>query len=274
MLSRIPENFQRAKSCGQKAWHKNPTSGLSGPRCRNCRLCTGQTDRGNPTVLPSYIITATPPKCVHNLVLSQSSAHIPLLLLIKIPRIDILKNTPSILCRTMFINKAKSLKTSHLLNSPSLRSLPSRHPLRPPRMSSARNPCPTEELVRSWSKCSLLGPYLVGVATRAFFLRTVTIVWKEIYKLPVTSRYYGKGNGTPLQSSCLENPRNRGAWWAAVHGVTQSRTRLKWLSSSSRYHRPMAPFLFPGICSHQRTSWKFLLRGYFRLFGLWLQTRL
>ena len=37
----------------------------------------------------------------------------------------------------------------------------------------------------------------------------------------------------PLQCSCLENPRDRGAWWAAVYGVTQSRTRLKWQSSSS-----------------------------------------
>ena len=41
------------------------------------------------------------------------------------------------------------------------------------------------------------------------------------------------GNGTPLQYSCLENPRDRGAWWAAVYGVAQSRTRLKRLSSSS-----------------------------------------
>ena len=37
----------------------------------------------------------------------------------------------------------------------------------------------------------------------------------------------GEGNGNPLQYSCLENPRDRGAWWAAVFGVTQSRTRLK-----------------------------------------------
>ena len=43
----------------------------------------------------------------------------------------------------------------------------------------------------------------------------------------------GEGNGNPLQYSCLENPRDVGAWWAAVYGVTQSRTRLKWLSSSS-----------------------------------------
>ena len=43
----------------------------------------------------------------------------------------------------------------------------------------------------------------------------------------------GEGNGNPLQYSCLENPRDRGAWWAAVYGVAQSRTRLKRLSSSS-----------------------------------------
>ena len=43
----------------------------------------------------------------------------------------------------------------------------------------------------------------------------------------------GEGNGSPTQCSCLENPRDGGAWWAAFYGVTQSQTRLKWLSSSS-----------------------------------------
>ena len=43
----------------------------------------------------------------------------------------------------------------------------------------------------------------------------------------------GEGNGNPLQCSCLENPKDGGAWWAAVNGVAQSQTRLKWLSSSS-----------------------------------------
>ena len=43
----------------------------------------------------------------------------------------------------------------------------------------------------------------------------------------------GEGNGNPLQCSCLENPRDGGAWWAAFYGVSQSRTRLKRLSSSS-----------------------------------------
>ena len=46
----------------------------------------------------------------------------------------------------------------------------------------------------------------------------------------------GEGNGNPLQCSCLESPRDGGAWWAAVCGVTQSWTRLKQLSSSSSKH--------------------------------------
>ena len=45
--------------------------------------------------------------------------------------------------------------------------------------------------------------------------------------------WFGERNGNPLRCSCLENPRDGGAWWAAVYGVAQSRTRLKRLSSSS-----------------------------------------
>ena len=44
--------------------------------------------------------------------------------------------------------------------------------------------------------------------------------------IPRWGRFPGEGNGNPLQCSCLENPRDRGAWWAAISGVTQSRTRL------------------------------------------------
>ena len=55
----------------------------------------------------------------------------------------------------------------------------------------------------------------------------------------------GEGNGNPLQCSCLENPRDGGACWAAVYGVTQSRTRLKRLSSSSSRLYPCS-WNFPG----------------------------
>ena len=47
----------------------------------------------------------------------------------------------------------------------------------------------------------------------------------------------GEGNGNPLQCFCLENPRDGEAWWTVVYGVIQSRTRLKWLSSSSKEDR-------------------------------------
>ena len=58
----------------------------------------------------------------------------------------------------------------------------------------------------------------------------------------------GEGNGNPLQCSCLENPRDGGAWWAAVYGVAQSRTRLKWLSSSSSLCTTHFSFSFCLVC--------------------------
>ena len=45
-----------------------------------------------------------------------------------------------------------------------------------------------------------------------------------------------EGNGTPLQYSCLENPMDRGPWWAAVHGVTKSRTRLSDFNFTFHFH--------------------------------------
>ena len=48
--------------------------------------------------------------------------------------------------------------------------------------------------------------------------------------IAVLGRSPGEGNGCPLQYSCLENPMDRGAWWATVHGLTKSQTRLKPLS--------------------------------------------
>ena len=51
--------------------------------------------------------------------------------------------------------------------------------------------------------------------------------------LKLSSVSHGEGNGNPFQYSCLENPVDREAWWAAIYGVAQSWTRLKRLSSSS-----------------------------------------
>ena len=52
----------------------------------------------------------------------------------------------------------------------------------------------------------------------------------------------GEGNGNPVQYSCLENPRDGRAWWAAIYGVAQSPTWLKWLSSSSILLKPFFNF--------------------------------
>ena len=71
----------------------------------------------------------------------------------------------------------------------------------------------------------------------------------------ILTYYSREGNSNPLQYSCLENPMDGGAWWAAVHGVTQSRTRLKQLSSSSNI---LLSFKEVFICTPPRKAWKCL----------------
>ena len=55
---------------------------------------------------------------------------------------------------------------------------------------------------------------------------------RDMGSIPGSGRSPGGGRGNPLQYSCLENPVDRGAWWAPVHKVTQSQTRLKQLSTN------------------------------------------
>ena len=74
---------------------------------------------------------------------------------------------------------------------------------------------------RSLEGCSLWGCQESGTTKRLHFHFSLLCI--------------GTGNGNPRQCSCLENPRDGGAWWAAIYGVTQSRTRLKWLSSNISY---------------------------------------
>ena len=63
---------------------------------------------------------------------------------------------------------------------------------------------------------------------------------KESLKIRCTlihsRRVFGEGNGNPLQYSCLENPMGRGAWWAAVHGVTKSQIRLSDFTFTFHFH--------------------------------------
>ena len=66
----------------------------------------------------------------------------------------------------------------------------------------------------------------------------------------------GEGNDKPHQYSCLENPRDGGAWWAAIYGVTQSRTRLKWLSSSSSSNHALFNIQFSrSVVSDSAVPW-------------------
>ena len=70
----------------------------------------------------------------------------------------------------------------------------------------------------------------------------------------------GEGNGNPLRYSCLENPRDGGAWWAAIYGVAQSRTRLKQLSSSSNIslHRSLRKAFLSLLAILWNSAFRFL----------------
>ena len=57
-----------------------------------------------------------------------------------------------------------------------------------------------------------------------------------VYLIYKQSFHFGEGNGTPLQCSCLENPMDGGAWWAAVHGVTKSRAGLSDFTFTFHFH--------------------------------------
>ena len=52
----------------------------------------------------------------------------------------------------------------------------------------------------------------------------MVVIWNQTYNIARVCLYNGEGNGNPLQCSCLENPRDGGAWWAAMCGVAQSQT--------------------------------------------------
>ena len=76
----------------------------------------------------------------------------------------------------------------------------------------------------------------------------------------------GEGNGNPLQYSCLENPRDGGAWWAAVYGVAQSQTQLKWLSSSSSIMLQHTSGRYLYLCLNVSCCFIFLIKKCIYLF--------
>ena len=82
-----------------------------------------------------------------------------------------------------------------------------------------------------------LPTYLNNTKTCTIIQTSFSLIFLLTFQLIMFGHLNGEGNGNPLQYSCLENPRDRGAQWAAVCGVAQSRTRLKRLSSSSSSRR-------------------------------------
>ena len=83
--------------------------------------------------------------------------------------------------------------------------------------------------LRHLSKVTTKSGYFQYCAGHLSFQLTIPSRWRTFSD----NMQPGEGNGNPLQYSCLENPKDRGAWWVAVYGVAQSRTRLKRFSSIS-----------------------------------------
>ena len=89
--------------------------------------------------------------------------------------------------------------------------------------------------------CHFTNVLLSGTQVRATVTEGLKF-WKvqtTLWRIPTnegTNNLLGEGNGTPLQYSCLENPKDGGAWWAAVHGVPRSRTRLSDFTFTFHFH--------------------------------------
>ena len=90
---------------------------------------------------------------------------------------------------------------------------------------------------------------------------------RQVSSMPGLGRSPGGGHGNPLPHSCLENPMNREAWWATVHRVTKSQTRLKRLRThaqvfSGPYHQqfPVPPSLYRIKVHHPRISYASVCR--------------
>ena len=126
------------------------------------------------------------------------------------------------------------------------------HPSRLSRSTGVSSLCHTADshwlsilrmVIYMWYCYSLNLSHSLLPPEKAIAPHSSTLAWK----IPWTEEPLsctGEGNGNPLQCSCLENPRDGGAWWAAVYGVAQSRTRLKRLSGSSSSSPTVCTSLF------------------------------
>ena len=85
----------------------------------------------------------------------------------------------------------------------------------------------------------MLSLFLFGASQVELVVKNLSVSAGDVRdggSVPGLERYPGGEHGNPFQYSCLENPRDRGTWWAAVYGIAQSRTQLKRLSSSSLHY--------------------------------------
>ena len=99
-----------------------------------------------------------------------------------------------------------------------------------PALGQKRN---TQRCIRK--RCTCLQNIMTMWKPRREIVNTNCYMLLQVEVSLLFSNTIGERNGNPLQYSCLENPRDWGAWWAAIYGVAQSQTRLKRLSSSSRF---------------------------------------
>ena len=92
-----------------------------------------------------------------------------------------------------------------------------------------------------------------------------TFLWSTLHRIVFIARSFtfqirldhlGEGNDNPLQYSCMENPRDGGGWWAAIYGVAQSQTWLKWLSSSSSSSKTGSSKFLEYSAREYRGIWK------------------
>ena len=94
---------------------------------------------------------------------------------------------------------------------------------------------PGGDKIRCYQTASKVWVYLT-VTQADQRLKWMKEVRKRIWHLNMTVWILREGNGTPLQYSCLENPMDGGAWWAAVYGVAQSRTWMRDLTFTFHFH--------------------------------------
>ena len=114
------------------------------------------------------------------------------------------------------------------------------------------------------SKVEMPLPVIVSITAFSWDMAAKVYSIKLSSILICSATLLGEGDGNPLQYSCLENPRDGGAWWAAVYGVAQSRTRLKRLSSSSSSSRTHH---YPSSYWHISTNfYQLISKLYFYLF--------